>query len=81
MRENGANRKKKEAYKVMMKLISESVRTINPLKWTKVLKKKLGKIDTAKMLRDNRMLLFCKDEKQQKAALGLKYLMGQKILN
>lgn len=81
MRENGADRKKKEAYKVMMKLISESVRTINPLKWTKVLKKKLGKIDTAKMLRDNRMLLFCKDEKQQKAALGLKYLMGQKILN
>lgn len=81
MRENGADRKKKEAYKVMMKLISESVRTINPLKWTKVLKDKLGKIDTAKMLRDNRMLLFCKDEKQQKAALGLKYLMGQKILN
>lgn len=47
---------------------------MNPFKLAKVLREKIGNIVSAKMLRDGKMLLFCKDSKQQKAALGLKLL-------
>lgn len=35
--------------------------------------------ESAKMLQDGKLLLFCKDSNQQKKALGLKSLMGQKV--
>lgn len=39
----------------------------------------VGNIENAKILRDGKMILFCKDSKQQKAALGIKTIFGQKV--
>lgn len=38
-------------------------------------KEVVGKIESDKGMRDGRLLLFCNDKKQQKAAVGLKTLL------
>lgn len=73
-----ARRRKKE-FKVMMKFISESGNNINPLRLTKALKESIGNLEDVKKLKDNRLLLFCKDSKQQKTILGLKSMIGIKV--
>lgn len=58
--------------------MSEEASNLNPLKLTKLLKEMVGNIENAKMLRDGK-IMFCKDRKQQKAALGIKTILGQKV--
>lgn len=70
----------KEEYKLMIKFLEESANVLNPIKITKALKEAVGKIDSAKRVRDGRLLLLCHDKKQQKAAVGLKSLLGIKVL-
>lgn len=73
-----AQRKKKE-YKVMIKFAANSVSNINPLKLTKAIKESVGSVENIKTMKDGRLLLFCKDSRQQKAALGIKSMIGHKI--
>lgn len=54
-------RKRKEEYKVLMKFASESGSAINPLK-----NDEIRLIESAQMLRDRKLLLFCKDNRRQK---------------
>lgn len=65
-------RKVKEEYKVLVKFMSEEASNLNPLKLTKSLSEMVGNTESAKMLRDGKIIPFCKDSKQQKAALGIK---------
>lgn len=59
--------------------MTEVISFLNPLKLSKALKESIGDTESAKMLQDGKLLLFCKDRNQQKKALGLKSLMGQKV--
>lgn len=79
--ENGRHqlRRRKEEFKVMIKFASEFESAINPLKLTKAINDEIGQIENAKMLRGGKLLLFCKDNKQQKKALGIKMLLGKKV--
>lgn len=77
--EDSQSRRSKEEYKVLVKFSSEAVNQMNPLKLTKALKETIGIIEGAKILRDGKMIVFCKDSKQQKAAVGIKTLVGQKV--
>ncbi|KAI2644031.1 Elongation factor Ts, mitochondrial [Labeo rohita] len=49
------------------------------LGWSKV-KESIGIIQSVKKLRDSRLILYCKDSRQQKAALGIKLISGQKVI-
>lgn len=69
----------KQEYKIMVKFMSGDASNLNPLKLTKSLKETVGNIESAKMLRDGKIIIFCKDIKQQKVALGLKSILGQKV--
>lgn len=44
----------KEEYKLMIKFLEESANVLNPIKITKALKEAVGKIDSAKRVRDGR---------------------------
>lgn len=77
---NHQARKKKEEFKVLLKFATDSVKVINPLKLTKTFKEKLGIIECVKTLRDGKMMLYCKDRKQQKKALEMKTLGGHKVV-
>ena len=77
---NHQTRRRKEEYKVLLKFATESVNVINPLKLTKALKEKLGTVESIKTLRDEKLILFCTDDRQQKMALGLKSLLGHKVV-
>jgi len=63
----------------MLKFLAESDNVLNPIKITKALKEVVDKIESAKRMRDGRLLLLCHDKKQQKAAVGLKTLLGIKV--
>lgn len=62
----------------MLKFLEESIYLLNPIKITKALKEAVGKIESAKRMRDGRLVLFCNDKKQEKAAVGLKTMMRKK---
>lgn len=78
-REDHQTRRRKEEHKVIIKFMPEAVITLNPLKLSKALKEMIEIIESAKRLQDSKLLLFCKGSVQQKKALGLKSLMGQKF--
>lgn len=67
----------KEDYKVLMKFANSN--GINPVKLTKALKKAVGDIESAKTLRNGNILIFCKNEKQQKALRSVKSMLGQTV--
>lgn len=69
-------RRRKEEYKVLMRFDTDSVNVINPLKLTKEV---VGTIEKIKKLTDGKLLLFCKDSKQQKTALRIKSMIGHKV--
>lgn len=58
---------------------TESVNAINPLKLTKTLKETIGTVESIKTLRDVKLMLFCKDSRQQKTALEIKSINGKKV--
>lgn len=53
---------------------------INPLKLSKTMKEVIGLVESVKKLRDGRSLIYCKDSRQQKKALGVKLIMGQNVI-
>lgn len=75
-------RRKREKFKVtlMMKFDAESVSIVNPLKLSKAIKEKIGLVESVKKLRDGRLIIYCKEVKQQKVALGIKSIMGQNVI-
>ncbi len=72
--------RRKEAYKVVMKLETRSFSIINQLKLSKTMKEVIGLVESVKKLRDGRLLIYCKDSRQQKKALGVKSIMGQNVI-
>lgn len=79
--ENGLHvtRGRKEEFKVLLKLDAGSFSVINPLKLSKVIKEKIGLVESVKKLRDGRLIIYCKDSRQQKKALEIKTIMGQGV--
>lgn len=63
----------------MVKFATDFVSNINPLKLTKAIKESVGIVENIKTMKDGRLLLFCKDSRQQKATLGIKSMFGHKI--
>lgn len=70
-------RTSKEDFKVLMKFADDFV--INPVKLTKAIKKAVGDVESAKTLRNGNIIIFCKNEKQQKVAQGIKSMLGQSV--
>ncbi len=77
---NHQARRRKEEFKVLLKFATESGNSINPLKLTKTLKEIVGTTECIKTLRDGKLMLFCKDGRQQKTAMGIKTLIGHKVV-
>lgn len=44
------------------------------------MKEVIGLVESVKKLRDGRSLIYCKDSRQQKKALGVKLIMGQNVI-
>lgn len=71
--------RKMEVENKVMVAFSGTVKNINnPMKLTKMIKKSIGNIKSARYLSNNRVLLFCVDKKQQEIALMTKELGGGK---
>lgn len=79
--ENGLHvtRGRKEEFKVLLKFDAGSFSVINPLKLSKAIKEKIGLVESVKKLRDGRLIIYCKDSRQQKKALEIKTIMGQGV--
>lgn len=54
----------KEDLKVLMKFADDFV--INPVKLTKAIKKAAGDVESAKILRNGHIQIFCKNEKNNR---------------
>lgn len=63
-----------------MKLETGSFSVINLLKLSKTIKEVIGSTESVKKLRDGRLLIYCKESRQQKKALGVKSIMGQNVM-
>lgn len=59
-------RRRKEEFKVLMKFAARSFSIINLLKLSKAIKEMIGLVESVKKLRDGRLLIYCKDSRQQK---------------
>ncbi len=76
---NNKTRKMEVEYKVIV-AFSEKIENINnPMKFTKIIKKALGNVNSARYLSNNRALLFCVNRKQQENALKIKELGGAAV--
>lgn len=62
-----------------MHFLEQSKTINNPKKFTKIIKKSIGNIKSARYLSNNRVLLFCVDKKQQEIALTIKELGGKAV--
>ncbi len=51
----------------------------NPMKFTKIIKKALGNVNSARFLSNNCALIFCVNRKQQENALKIKELGGAAV--
>ncbi len=72
--DNRVVRKKivREEYKVILKFGKENEHIhLSPIALSRELKKKLGEVDTAKILRDGNLLVICKTEEQKNKALKI----------
>lgn len=81
--DNRAVRKKivKEEFKIILKFRKEDEHVnLSPMALSKELKKKLGEVDMAKILRDGSLLIICKTEEQKNKALKIDN-MCKKIVN
>ncbi|MGL4647017.1 MAG: hypothetical protein ACRCVL_08025, partial [Cetobacterium sp.] len=70
-----------EEYKVIVTLSQEgsSFGEWNPIHLTKLIYKLLGEVKNAKVLRSGALLIFCRNEKQQKKAIELSTIDGRRI--
>lgn len=70
--DNRAVRKKivKEEFKIILTFRKEDEHVnLSPMALSKELKKKLGEVDMAKILRDGSLLIICKTEEQKKQSV------------
>lgn len=65
--------RKEDEYKVIL-MIETMDEMSNPMRLTKVLKKAVGEIKSARYLTNNRVIVFCLNKKQQEMFIKMKEL-------
>jgi hypothetical protein len=69
-----------EEYKIILKFRKEDENvTLSPIALSKELRKKIGEVDTAKILRDGSLLVICKTEDQKNKALKMDSVGKKKV--
>lgn len=70
----------REQYKVILKFRKEDEHVnLSPVALSRELKKKLGEVDTAKILRDGSLLMICKTDEQKNKALKIDNVCKKKM--
>lgn len=69
-----------EKWNVVVRFVEPGVRSLDPLKLTKIIKKQVGKVKYARILNDGNLLIGCSSEEQIGKALKMQAVGGVTVV-